>query len=205
MRRAVPVAVALRHGIPLVGVFAYGWSQVDLVLALLLDGLSTMLCPAAAAAWYTAGSLGHDREDWLDVANRVVGGFALFAFVAAVLAFAIGALALPIWLALLRDLPLDPAALLERTGLWSSFGAMLAAQTFRFVQIVREHEAATAREVVERDIGFVVARLGLVASAGTVLAVLPSSWALGAGVVVIQLVLAVTEIRGVEITPRSRR
>ena len=75
-----------------------------------------------------------------------------------------------------------------------AFAAMLVCQIPGFVQFVHAHTDDSARQVVEPEVGFVLRRVAVITILCGVVTVLPAELALGAALVIIQAVLALSEI-----------
>jgi hypothetical protein len=187
-------ATVLRHALPVVFVLLAGWSALEVLVSLVLDAASVLACASAVASTLAVRSFAHDEQDWIDRLNVVAGGVVLFAVVTALLLFAIGVPAAMVWLAALRGNEADLARLARDPWLQASFAGMLACQVPRWLSAVRTLDDASARRALAPEVGFVLLRFVLIGGAAAVLGLLPAGAALVGTLVVVQGVLAVTEV-----------
>jgi hypothetical protein len=187
-------ATLLRHAVPVVFVFVAGWSALETLVSLLLDAASVLLCLAAVASTIAVRSLAHDEQDLRDRLDLVAGGVVVFAVIAFLLLFALAVPAAAVWVAALRGNEPDLLRIARDPSLHASFAGMLAFQVPRYLELVRTLDAGSARRVVAPEVGFVLARFVLVGGAAGLLALLPAGAALVGTLIVVQGVLAATEI-----------
>jgi len=187
-------ATILRHAVPVFGVLVAGWSALETLVSLVLDAVSVLACAAAIGSTLAVRSFAHDRQGWIDRANLVAGGVVIFVLVTALLLFAIGVPAAALWLVALRGNEDELWRLAGDPWLQASFAAMVACQIPRWLAAVRTLDAETARRALAPEVGYVLVRFVVVASAAGALALLPPRLALLGALVVVQGVLAGTEL-----------
>jgi len=187
-------ATVARHALPVAMVVGAGWSALETLVAMLLDATSVLACAAAVASTVTTRSFAHRGQGPLDRLSLVAGGAVIFAIVTALLLFAAAVPMAGVWLAALRGRESALVALVDDPWLQASFAGMLAAQVPRYAFLVRTPDVQSARRVVEAEVGFVLLRLVLIGGAAGLLGLLPAGWALLATLVLVQTVLAATEI-----------
>lgn len=193
-------AIIARHSIPLIGVFVLGWSPLEVVASLFLDSLSVLARAAGVGTYFNTNMFAYEDQGLIDRLNLIIGAFVVFLVVFGLLAFALGVLGFFIWGYVLHPNDVDLLGLLYDRSLAVSFGAMLTCQLPGMVQFIRAHDEESARTVVAPEVGFILRRVAIIAGACSVLGVLPGAIALGAAIVLIQMVLAASEIfRGSEL------
>jgi len=187
-------ATMLRHLVPIVGVLLLDWSALEALVSLFLDAWTVVLCLAAVAATFVVRGFVFDDMDLADWANVVAGGLALFAVVGALLGFALAVPAGMLLGVVAGHDGDDLRSLLDAPGLYTTFAGMLAFQVPRFWSIVTRLDEASARRIVELEVGFVLVRGILVAIAGLAFGALPPGASVLGALVAAQAVLALTEI-----------
>jgi hypothetical protein len=187
-------AIIARHSIPLIGVFALGWSPLEVIASLFLDSLSVLARAAGVGIYYNTSPFAYEDQGLIDRINLIIGSFVVFLVVFGLLAFALGVLGFFIWGYVLQPSGVDVSALVYDRSLAVGFGAMLTCQLPGLVQFIRAHDEESARTVVAPEVGFILRRVAVIAGACSVLGILPGDIALGAAIVLIQTVLAASEI-----------
>lgn len=192
--RAVPIL--MRHAIPVVGVFLFGWSVLETIAALLLDALSTLWMVAGMGAYLavkdtTTSNATGGRARLRFWANVVIA----FAFVAAILSLFVVVPAFFL-LPLVQSAHLDPWSIVTSGWLPRVFAAMLACQLPGLVGRLRDaHAAGIAPEKMgmKEEVGFVAHRTVMLGVLASMLAVF-GPYALHALVIVAQVFGAGSEI-----------
>ena len=187
-------AIVARHSIPLFGVFVLGWSPLEVIAALFLDSLSVLARAAGVGTYYNTSPFAYDDQGLIDRFNLIIGSLVAFLIVFGLMAFALGVLGFFVWGYVLHPSGIDLSELVSDRSLAVGFGAMLTCQLPGLVQFIRAHDEESARKVVAPEVGFILRRVAVIAGACSVLGILPGEIALGAAVVIVQMVLAASEI-----------
>ncbi len=192
--RAVPIL--MRHAIPMIGVFVFDWSVLEVVAALLLDAVSTLWVLGAVGAYFAAKEVAPSDDTsvlaFLEFWAAVLG---MFLVLAGLLTFMV-AVPASFLLPLVFSADLDPMTLVTSGWLPRAFGAMLACQLPGFAQRVRAAQAAgpdAAKRTIQGEVGFVVHRVVMLASLSSCLALF-GRYGLHLLVIVAQVLGAGTEI-----------
>lgn len=168
--RAVPIL--MRHAIPVLGVFVFDWSVLEVVAALLLDAVSTLWVLGAVGAYFAAKEVAPSNDtSVLAYLEFWAAVFGMFLVLAGLLTFMVGVPASFLLPVVLRA-DLDPMTLVTSGWLPRAFGAMLACQLPGFAQRVRAAQAAgpgEARRTIQGEVGFVVHRVMMLASLSSLL------------------------------------
>lgn len=187
-------AIIARHSIPLIGVFALGWSPLEVIASLFLDSLSVLARATGIGIYYNTSPFAYEDHGVIDRLNLIIGSFVVFLIVFGLLAFALGVLGFFVWGYVLRPNDVDLSTLGYDRTLAVGFGAMLACQLPGALQFIRAHDEESARTVVAAEVGFILRRVALIAGACSLVGILPGEIAVGAAIVLIQAVLAASEI-----------
>lgn len=192
--RAVPILA--RHAIPVIGVFVFDWSVLEVLAALLLDALSTLWMVAALGSYFGVKEFHHPAEgvilDTLHFAASFIGTFLV---VAGLLTFMI-AVPTAFLLPLVQGADLDPMELVTSGWLLRAFGLMLACQLPGLAQRVHTLQAsgvAPEKMGMEGEVGFVVHRVIMLVMMSSFLAIF-GPYALHVLVIIAQAFGAGTEI-----------
>ena len=192
--RAVPIL--MRHAIPVLGVFVFDWSVLEVVAALLLDAVSTLWVLGAVGAYFAAKEVApSDDTSVLAYLEFWAAVFGMFLVLAGLLTFMVGVPASFLLPVVLRA-DLDPMTLVTSGWLPRAFGAMLACQLPGFAQRVRAAQAAgpgEAKRTIQGEVGFVVHRVMMLASLSSLL-YLFGRYGLDLLVIVAQVLGAGTEL-----------
>lgn len=191
--RAVPILA--RAAIPVIGVFVFDWSVIEVLAALFLDALSTLWVVGAVASYFGAKQFDYGETGVLDALHFWAGVLGIFIFAAAVLTFALAvptAMLLP--LAMRADV--DPWMLVTSGWLPRAFLLMVACQIPSFAQRIRVAQASglpPEKLGLEGEIGFLLHRSIILTAIGSSLVVF-GTYALHLLVIVAQAIGAVSEI-----------
>ena len=192
--RAVPILA--RHAIPVIGVFVFDWSVLEVLAALLLDAVSTLWMVGAVGSYFAVKQFHHDTEDPLRNALHfwagVIGTFLVVAGLLSLFVVVPASFLLP----LAQGADLDPMELVTSGWLLRAFGLMLACQLPGLVQRVRSLQASGVdpeKMGMDAEVGFVVHRVIVLAMLSSFLAVF-GPYALHVLVIVAQAFGAATEI-----------
>lgn len=192
-RSARTWATIARHLVPVLGALLAGWSALETVLAVVLDGLGSLWCVAALAAVFVTARNAGEEQDGVD---RTLTAAVTFLFLAAVLTLAVGLCASFVWIALLRSSGAELLGLLARPGLWVAFAVMLAGQVPRFLEVVGTFDAHGAQPLAQGEVGFQLQRLALIAFLCGALSFLEGRAAEIGALVATQTVLVLLELFG---------
>ncbi len=186
-------SVIARHLVPIAGVALAGWSALESVAVIVLDGVSSLWCVAAIAAVYvTQEEIGDEQGDFMRTLNAIVA----FLFVAAILTFAAGILACFILARVLASSHVELVALASDSKLWIAFAFLVLAQVPRFLETVTSETPRSAKPLVQGETGFQLLRLALIAGLSAVLVLFSGRAAQIGLLVVAQAVLAGLELVG---------
>lgn len=187
-------ATILRHAIPIAGVIYFGWSALEALVLLVLDAWSVLLCLAGVGTTFVVRDMIHDEMGFIDRANLLVGGFLAFLLVGALLGFALGVPAAMLLSTVAGGDGDQLLAVVADRTLLATFAGMLLFQLPRYRGLVARFDSAAARDIVQPQVGFVLIRMALIASAGMAFRILPARAAQLAALVVAQAMLALSEI-----------
>jgi hypothetical protein len=191
--RAIPIL--LRHAIPVIGVFVFGWSPLETVAALVLDAVSTLWMVGATGSYFAAKDLDHGEPGLSPALHFWAGFLGLFLFVAGLLTFAVlvpAAFLLP----LVSMADVDPWELVQNGWVARVFAFIILCQVPSFVQRIRALQAsglAPEKMGMDAEVGFVLHRMATLAGMSTMLALF-GPYALHVLVIVAQAFGAGTEI-----------
>lgn len=192
--RAVPIL--MRHAIPVVGVFVFGWSVLETVTALLLDALSTLWMVAGMGAYLAVKDTTKAETTGVRATLRFWTNVVVaFVFIAAILSLFVVVPAFFL-LPLVQSAHLDPMAIVTSGWLPRAFAAMLACQLPGLVGRLRDAEAAgiaPEKMGMDKEVGFIAHRTVMLGVLASMLAVF-GSYALHALVIVAQVLGAGSEI-----------
>jgi hypothetical protein len=184
--RAIPIL--LRHAIPVIGVFVFRWSPLEVVAALVLDAVSTLWLVGATGSYLAARELDTGEPGLVNHLHFWAGVLGLFAFVASLLTFAVLVPA-AFFLPMVGMADLDPWELVTSGWAPRVFGFMLVCQIPSFARRVQQRGVTG----MDAEVGFVLHRMAILASTSTML-LLFGPHALHALVIVAQAFGAGTEI-----------
>lgn len=180
-------SVIARHLLPVIGVALAGWSALESVAVIVLDGVSSLWCVAAiASVFVTQEELGSEQGDFM----RTLNAFVAFLFVAGILTFAAGILACFILVHAFLDTGDELVALASDSKLWIAFVFLVLAQVPRFLETITSETPKSAKPLVQGETGFQLLRLALIAGLSEVLVVFSGRAAQIGMLVVAQGVLA---------------
>lgn len=186
-------SVVARHALPIVGVAFAGWSALESVVTIVLDGVSSLWCVAAlAAVFVTQESTPKDDGDSM----RTLNAIAAFLVVAGILTIAAGILACFILAHAFAESGGELVALASDTKLWWAFAFLVLAQIPRFLETVTSETPESAKPLVQGEAGFQLLRLALIAGLSEVLLIFSGRAAQIGMLVVAQGVLAGLELVG---------
>lgn len=188
-----PWAVIARHAIPVVGVLAFGWSVLECVLAVFLDSISTFCCLGAAGSFFAVRDFAYEDQDVIDRLNLVFGGIFVFVLLVGLLTFAIGVPGSMLLAVTLQASRADVWQTAQNPALWKTFGAMVLFQLPRLRHFL-ELGSDAAKPLVQREIGLILFRHIVIGMLCVVLGILPEGVVLVGTLLLVQVVLAGSEM-----------
>jgi hypothetical protein len=168
--RAVPILA--RHAIPVIGVFVLGWSVLETIAALFLDGLSTLWLLAAMGSYFAVKELDWGEPGIIAALQFWAGVLGSFLVIAAILSVAILVPAM-FFLPLVQSADVDPMSLVTSGWLPRAFGFMVACQLPGFIQRIRHFQATGTppeKMGVDAETALVLHRMVMLAVVATMLA-----------------------------------
>ena len=191
--RAVPIL--MRHAIPVIGVFVFGWSVLETIAALLMDALSMLWMVAGMGAYLAVRDTTKSQPGIVGVVDFWVKVFMTFLLVGGLLSLFVIVPAMFL-MPLVQSARLDPMEIVTSGWLPRAFAAMLVCQLPGLVARVRDAEAAglaPEKMGMDKEVGFVAHRTVLLGAFSSMLAIF-GPYALHLLVIVAQIFGAASEI-----------